>query len=88
MVLSRGAEIDTDDLPESVRSGGASRAPGAAGAIEGRTLTVPLGTTMEEIELRVIRDTLRQTKDDKNLAAQLLVIAARTIYRKLDREKE
>src|SRR6267143_859376 len=88
VVLSRGAEIDADDLPESVRSGGAARAAGVAGAVEGRTLTVPLGTTMEEIELRVIRDTLRQTKGDQNLAAQLLGIAARTIYRKLDREKD
>jgi len=88
VVLSRGAEIDVDDLPESVRSSGAARAAGLASPVEGRTLSVPLGTTMEEIELRVIRETLRQTKGDKNLAAQLLGIAARTIYRKLDREKE
>jgi len=88
VVLSRGAEIDEADLPESVRSGGAALTAGIAGATEGHTLTVPLGTTMEEIELRVIRETLRQTKGDKNLAAQLLGIAARTIYRKLDREKE
>ena len=87
-MLSRGAEIDVDDLPEAVRAGGAARAPGMAAALDGRTLAVPLGTTMEEIELRVIRETLRQTKGDKNLAAQLLGIAARTIYRKLDREKE
>jgi two-component system response regulator HydG len=87
VVISRGAQIDVDDLPESVRSGGGERAAGL-GALEGRTLAVPLGTTMEEIELRVIRETLRQTKGDKNLAAQLLGIAARTIYRKLDREKE
>ena len=88
VVLSRGEEIDVDDLPESVRAGGAARNAGVAGALEGRTLAVPLGTTMEEIELRVIRETLRQTKGDKNLAAQLLGIAARTIYRKLDREKD
>ena len=88
VVLLRETEIDAADLPESVRSGGAARTAGLAGALEGRTLTVPLGTTMEEIELRVIRETLRQTKGDKTLAAQLLGIAARTIYRKLDREKE
>jgi two-component system response regulator HydG len=88
VVLSRGSEIEVDDLPESLRNSGAARAAGLAGAVEGRTLTVPLGTTMEEIELRVIRETLRQTKGDKNLAAQLLGIAARTIYRKLDREKD
>src|SRR3954468_6058509 len=88
VVLSRGAEIDVQDLPEGVRSGGGARAAGLGAAREGRTLTVPLGTTMEDIELRVIRETLRQTQGDKNLAAQLLGIAARTIYRKLDREKE
>src|SRR3954462_3187052 len=88
VVLSRGVEIDADDLPEAVRSGGDARAAGVAAALEGRTLTVPLGTPMEEIELRVIRETLRQTQGDKTLAAQLLGIAARTIYRKLDREKE
>jgi two-component system response regulator HydG len=88
VVLSRRPEIDVDDLPESLRASGAARAAGLPGAVEGRTLTVPLGTTMEDIELRVIRETLRQTKGDKSLAAQLLGIAARTIYRKLDREKE
>ena len=88
VVLSRGTEIAVEDLPESVRTSQMARAaglPGVMNATEGRTLTVPLGTTMEEIELRVIRETLRQTKGDKNLAAQLLGIAARTIYRKLDK---
>jgi two-component system response regulator HydG len=90
VVLSRGQELDVDDLPEAVRRASALRAAGATGALEpallldGRTLSVPLGTTMEEIELRVIRETLRHTKGDKNLAAQLLGIAARTIYRKLE----
>ncbi|HEY2028599.1 MAG TPA: sigma-54 dependent transcriptional regulator [Myxococcales bacterium] len=86
VVLSRGAEIELHDLPEAVRGGGAAARAGMAGSVEGRTLTVPLGTTMEDIELRVIRETLRQTKGDKNLAAQLLGIAARTIYRKLERD--
>ena len=43
---------------------------------------------MEEVERIVIRRTLEQTKGDKNLAAQILGIAARTIYRKLDRDEE
>ena len=62
-------------LPEQVRAGGKVKAAGLP-QIEGRTLTVPLGTTMDEIELRVIRETLRHTKGNKNLAAQLLGIAA------------
>ncbi|MFL5396143.1 MAG: sigma-54-dependent transcriptional regulator [Myxococcales bacterium] len=87
VVLSSGSEIDIDALPQPVLQAarGGPRGPIPA-ALEGRTLSIPLGTTMEEIELRVIRETLRHTKGDKNLAAQLLGIAARTIYRKLDRE--
>jgi two-component system response regulator HydG len=87
VVLSPGPEIDIDALPQPVvqAARGGPRGPIPA-ALEGRTLSIPLGTTMEEIELRVIRETLRHTKGDKNLAAQLLGIAARTIYRKLDRE--
>ncbi|MFL5294439.1 MAG: sigma-54-dependent transcriptional regulator [Myxococcales bacterium] len=87
VVLSSGSEIDIDALPQAVLQAarGGPRGPIPA-ALEGRTLSIPLGTTMEEIELRVIRETLRHTKGDKNLAAQLLGIAARTIYRKLDRE--
>ena len=86
VVLSPGSEIDIDALPQPLQQ--AARGPRGPipAALEGRTVSIPLGTTMEEIELRVIRETLRQTKGDKNLAAQLLGIAARTIYRKLDRE--
>ena len=38
---------------------------------------------LEEIERRVIHATLSHTAGDKRLAAQLLGIATRTIYRKL-----
>ena len=80
-------ELDVDALPQAVQN--ASRAgprPAIPAALEGRTLTIPLGTPMDEIELRVIRETLRHTKGDKNLAAQILGIASRTIYRKLPKD--
>jgi len=47
-------------------------------------LTFSIGTPLEEIELRMIKETLRHTKGDKKLAARLLGIAPRTIYRKLE----
>jgi two-component system response regulator HydG len=51
-------------------------------------IVIPIGTPMEEIERRVIHETLRHTRGDKNLAARMLGIAARTIYRKLAAENE
>jgi two-component system response regulator HydG len=78
VVLSRGEAIGVDDLPETVRGGPRGSA---------QHLVIPVGTPLEEIERRVIHETLRHTQGDKTLAAQLLGIAARTIYRKLEREQ-
>jgi two-component system response regulator HydG len=46
-------------------------------------LRINVGTPLEEVEHRMLRATLQQTDDDKSLAAQLLGISTRTIYRKL-----
>jgi two-component system, NtrC family, response regulator HydG len=77
VVLARGEVLEVGDLPESVRKGPLGSAS---------HIVIPIGTPMEEVERRVIHETLRHTKGDKTLAARLLGIAARTIYRKLERE--
>ncbi len=46
-------------------------------------LRFPMGTTLHEIELEVIRKTLAFTGGDKAKAAEILGINQRTIYRKL-----
>jgi two-component system response regulator HydG len=74
VVMTRGEEIGLADLPAALHGGGSS----------GRYLTVSIGTPLEEVERRIIAETLRQTRGDKGLAAQLLGISVRTIYRKLD----
>ncbi len=79
VVLCRADAIDTGDLPETVRKGPIGSAS---------QIVIPIGTPMEEIERRVIHETLRHTRGDKNLAARMLGIAARTIYRKLAAEEE
>jgi two-component system response regulator HydG len=81
VILCHGELIEVGDLPEALRGAAAASVGGPP------TLTVPLGTTLDEIERQVIRETLRQARGDKVLAAQLLGIAARTIYRKLDRDE-
>jgi two-component system response regulator HydG len=83
VVLCRGDVIDLADLPDAVRGAGSGRLPPPSS-----TLSIAVGTPLEEIERIVIRETLRHTRGDKNLAARLLKVAPRTIYRKLDRDDE
>jgi two-component system response regulator HydG len=78
VVLGRSATIDVENLP----------APIAQAEARGGSLSFALGTPLEEIEQRVIRATLDHTGGDKRVAAQLLGIATRTIYRKLAAEGE
>lgn len=74
VVLCKTEIIDRDDLPDAVRLGPLGFAS---------QIYIPIGTPMEEVERRVIHETLRYTKGDKALAARMLGIAARTIYRKI-----
>jgi len=73
-VLCRGDVLRLEDLPDSVAQASAPL-PDA--------LSFPIGTPLDEVEMRMIRETLKHTQGDKPLAAQLLRISARTIYRKL-----
>jgi two-component system response regulator HydG len=74
VVLCRGDTIRAEDLPDLVAT--------EAGAKQ--YLTIQLGTPLDEIEQQVIQQTLRITKGNKRLAAQLLGIATRTVYRKVE----
>lgn len=74
VVLCRGDTIRVEDLPELIASDTATK----------HYLTIQLGTPLDEIEQQVIQQTLRITKGNKKLAAQLLGIATRTIYRKVE----
>ncbi len=83
VVLTRSTSLGEDDLPREIREaqhtdGGGTTGPGGA-----RVLSFPIGTPLEEVERRAIHETLKHTRGDKRLAAQLLGIATRTIYRKL-----
>ncbi len=73
-VLCRSDVMGLDDLPAAV-------AAAQARAVE--ALTFAIGTPLDEVERRMIRSTLAHTEGDKALAAQLLGISTRTIYRKL-----
>jgi len=77
VVLSTDGPLRESDLPEPI----------AAATPRETTLSFTIGTPLEQIERRVIHATLEHTQGDKRLAAQLLGIATRTIYRKLDSDR-
>ncbi|MEL7368850.1 MAG: sigma-54 dependent transcriptional regulator [Myxococcota bacterium] len=85
VVLTRNEMIDVPDLPTPVQ-----QAQAVLGEIkrEGRKIMIPIGTKLDDVERVMIRETLAETQGDKSLAAQLLGIAARTIYRKLEAERK
>ena len=85
VVLSRNETIGASDLPTPIQQ--AQAQPGEIKR-EGRKVLIPIGTKLDEVERVMIRETLAETKGDKSLAAQLLGIAARTIYRKLEAERK
>ena len=72
VVLSRDDLLGLDDLPPAIR-----QREGAPSA-----LTFPVGTPLKTVERRMIEATLQHVDGDKALAAQLLGITARTIYRR------
>jgi two-component system response regulator HydG len=78
VVLCRGDVIGIEDLPPNMRESTPER----------RAITIAIGTPLDEVERLLIRETLALTRGDKRLAAQLLGIAIRTIYRKIDAPQE
>jgi two-component system response regulator HydG len=72
VVLCRGDIITLEDLPPAVRRGRGGK----------QLLSFPVGTPLKDVERRMIEETLRHCDGDKNLAANLLGITARTIYRR------
>ncbi len=75
VVLCRTRQVRADDLAPELRDPRAGR---------GREVTFSVGTPLADIERRMIVETLKYTGGDKRLAADLLGIATRTIYRKLE----
>jgi len=79
VLLARKDRIDAEDLPEEIA--GVKRPP--RDAILGL-----VGTSLAEIERRLLDETLRITGGNKTQAAKLLGIDVRTVARKLERRDD
>jgi two-component system, NtrC family, response regulator HydG len=77
VVFTNGKQIPLSVLPQNVSAFAESR----------HSLTFKIGTPLRELERKAIDITLHHTRGDKNMAARLLGIATRTIYRHLERQE-
>ncbi|MDT8273110.1 MAG: sigma-54 dependent transcriptional regulator [Desulfomonilia bacterium] len=79
VVMDKDGIIGPDDLPgELILTENASL----------DSVTIPLGTPLDEVEHILMEETLKRTKGDKLLASKLLGISTRTLYRKMDKKEE
>jgi two-component system, NtrC family, response regulator HydG len=76
VVFTNGRQIPLSVLPQGVSAFAESR----------HSLTFKIGTPLRELERKAIDITLQHTRGDKNMAARLLGIATRTIYRHIERQ--
>ena len=76
VVFTNGKQIPLSVLPQGVSAFAESR----------HSLTFKIGTPLRELERKAIDITLHHTRGDKNMAARLLGIATRTIYRHLEKQ--
>src|SRR5215216_689982 len=72
VIIAQGRMIAIDDLPHAVKGAEASKA-----------IEIEVGATIDEVEKRVILQTLVYTRGDRSRAAQILGIGRKTLYRKL-----
>ena len=84
VVLTQDRIITQKDLPENISREKIEDRK----LIKDRKLIIPFGMPLREIEKKVILETLRRSKGDKEVTANLLGITPRTIYRKMNSLEE
>jgi DNA-binding NtrC family response regulator len=51
-------------------------------------ITLPVGSTVEEVEIALIRMTLEHTKNNKTRAAEILGISSKTLFTRLKEDEQ
>jgi two-component system response regulator HydG len=93
VVLDTDGILDLDDLPPELMEDGDRKLLAeqpekpalASNLIAAGNDSSLLGRTMDEIERWAIEETLKLTAGNREEAARVLAIGARTLYRKLDK---
>jgi two-component system response regulator HydG len=93
VVLDTDGSLDLDDLPPELMEDGdekllaehPEKTPLSTNITASGNDSSLLGRTMDEIERWAIEETLKMTAGNREEAARILAIGARTLYRKLDK---
>ena len=85
-VVQRALAIATDDNVASFQLLTPLRAGDAGKASMGPSVTIPVGTRLDEAEEQLISKTLELCAGDKEKAAKILGISSRTLYRRSSKE--
>lgn len=92
VIIAAGRQIEIHDLPEAIAvSAGHADAHARFARLNspnGSGLNLDFPASMEEIEKKVIEATMVYAEGDKSLAARLLNIGRKTLYRKLEQYAE
>ncbi|OQX96598.1 hypothetical protein B6I21_00540 [candidate division KSB1 bacterium 4572_119] len=86
VILTTSSKIDLDVIPNRIISSEEPAKMAKPSEIEGDSasmIVIPVGTTMEEVEKKVILRTLEKANQNKTKAARILGISLKTIHNKL-----
>jgi DNA-binding NtrC family response regulator len=84
VVLSEDEEVDLDTIPSRIHKG-ENIYPVCNGNSNNNVIQIPIGTSLEEIERRVIDKTLYSVDNNKTEAAKILGFSRKTLHNKLDK---
>lgn len=86
VVLSEGAEIKVGSLPSRILKGrGKGRENISMNGNFDNYIQIQIGTSLEEVERKVIEQTLHSVNNNKTEAARILGFARKTLHNKLDK---
>ncbi|MEX1062035.1 MAG: sigma-54 dependent transcriptional regulator [Balneolaceae bacterium] len=86
IVLCEGNIVKPDMIPSAIHRGEKVYNPYSAKLKN--VIQIPIGTSLEEVERRVIEQTLHSVDNNKTEAAKLLGFARKTLHNKLDKYEE
>ena len=84
VVLSESKEVDMNSIPSRIHRG-ENIYPVSNGNSDSNILQIPIGTSLDEIERRVIGKTLNSVDNNKTEAAKILGFSRKTLHNKLDK---